>query len=58
MRKHPTLSLGPLKRLFLLGKIQKQGQFAGNFFSSIALTVTTKLGSSEIIREVFILKDK
>ena len=60
MRKHPILSLGPLKRLFLLRKIQKQGQFAGNFlfFSSITLTVITKLGFSETIREVFLLKDK
>lgn len=30
MREHPALILGPLKRYFLLGKIQEQGQSAGN----------------------------
>ena len=35
MREHPALIFGPLNRYLLLGKIQKQGQFAGNFFNSI-----------------------
>jgi hypothetical protein len=50
MREHPGLILGPLKRYFLLGKIQEQGQSAGNYFS-------TDLGSSETTREAFIYKD-
>lgn len=56
MREHPALSFGPLKRQLLLGKIQKQGQFAGNYFSSTS-KIETNLGSSETIREAFILKD-
>ena len=50
MREHPVLILGPLKRYFLLGKIQEEGQSAGNLTS-------TGLGSSETTREAFILKD-
>lgn len=47
MREHPVLILGPLKRYFLLGKIQEEGQSAGNLTS-------TGLGSSETTREAFI----
>ena len=53
MREHPGLILDPLKRYFLLGKIQEEGQSAGNF-------VNSKLedkGSSETTHEAFILKD-
>jgi hypothetical protein len=49
MREHPVLSLGPLK-WNLFGKIQDEGQFAGNLFIS-------NISSSETTREVFILKD-
>jgi len=56
MREHPTLILGPLKRYFLLGKIQEQGQFAGNFITCQS-TLTKNGGSSETTRETFILKD-
>jgi len=45
MREHPCKSFGPLKRDFLLGKIQNEGQSAGNYLKS----------SSETIREAFIL---
>jgi hypothetical protein len=45
MREHPCKSFGPLKRDFLLGKIQNQGQSAGNYLK----------GSSETTREAFIL---
>ncbi len=47
MREHPVLSLGPL-RFSLFGKIQDQGQFAGNSIIS----------SSETTREAFMLKEK
>lgn len=57
MQGHPALSFGPLKRYFLLGKIQKQGQFAGNYFSSTT-KVETNSGSSETTREIYVLKDK
>jgi hypothetical protein len=50
MREHPALILGPLKRYFLLGKIQEQGQSAGN--------LTLCQGSSETTREAFILEDQ
>ena len=53
MREHPALILGPLKRYFLLGKIQEQGQSAGNFITCKAKDI----GSSETTREAFILKD-
>jgi hypothetical protein len=46
MREHPVLSFGPL-RWSLFGKIQDEGQSAGNFNKS----------SSETTREVFKLKD-
>jgi hypothetical protein len=49
MREHPVLSLGPLK-FNLFGKIQDEGQFAGNLFN-------LNLSSSETTREAFILKD-
>lgn len=49
VRKHPVLSIGPLKSYFLLGKIQYEGQSAGNMASS--------RGSSETTREAYILKD-
>jgi hypothetical protein len=49
MRGHPALILGPLKRFFLLGKIQEQGQSAGN--------LNINIGSSETTREVFIFKN-
>jgi Proton-conducting membrane transporter/NADH-Ubiquinone oxidoreductase (complex I), chain 5 N-terminus/LAGLIDADG endonuclease len=50
MREHPVLILDPLKRYFLLGKIQEEGQSAGNL-------ITKDTGSSETTREAFILKD-
>ena len=53
MREHPALILGPLKRYFLLGKIQEQGQSAGNFITCKA----KDKGSSETTREAFVLKD-
>ena len=56
MREHPALILGPLKRYFLLGKIQEQGQSAGNCITSQS-TLTKDIGSSETTREAFILKD-
>jgi hypothetical protein len=49
VRKYPYLSIGPLKSSFLLGKIQYEGQSAGN------LGITP--GSSETTREAYILKD-
>lgn len=49
VREHPVLSIGPLKSYFLLGKIQYEGQSAGNMIISH--------GSSETIREAYILKD-
>jgi hypothetical protein len=48
MREHLVLSLGPLIRHFMLGKIQEQRQFAGNYSNK---------SSSETTREVFMLKD-
>lgn len=64
MREHPDLILGPLKRYFLLGKIQEKGQSAGNFLicSSLAREATgqvnvKEIGSSETRREAFILKN-
>ena len=57
MRKHPALSFGPLNSYLLLGKIQKQGQSAGNFNSMNNKLYSTK-GSSETTRDIFILKDK
>jgi hypothetical protein len=55
MREHPALILGPLKRYFLLGKIQEQGQSAGNLIRCSLLAKDQ--GSSETRREAFILKD-
>lgn len=52
MRKYPYINFGPLKRDFLLGKIQNQGQSAGN----IALQSKGD-GSSETTRETFILNN-
>lgn len=49
VREHPALSIGPLKSYFLLGKIQYEGQSAGN--------VAISHGSSETTREAYILKD-
>lgn len=49
VREHPVLSIGPLKSYFLLGKIQYEGQSAGNRALS--------RGSSETTREAYILKD-
>jgi hypothetical protein len=46
MREHPVLSLGPLK-FSLFGKIQDEGQFAGNSIRS----------SSETTCEAFMLKE-
>lgn len=51
MREHPEINFGPLKRDFLLGKIQNEGQPAGN-------TDILVNGSSETMCETFILKDK
>jgi hypothetical protein len=53
MREHPASILDPLKRYFLLGKIQEQGQSAGNFINII----NVDLSSSETTREIFMLKD-
>jgi len=55
MREHPALILGPLKRYFLLGKIQEQGQSAGNLLLE---KPSYNNGSSETTREAFILNDK
>lgn len=48
VQKYPVLSIGPPKSYFLLGKIQYEGQSAGN--------KTIRQGSSETIREAYILK--
>jgi len=48
MREHPVLSLGPLN-YNLFGKIQDEGQSAGNLFNS-------NWSSSETTREVFVLR--
>jgi Proton-conducting membrane transporter/NADH-Ubiquinone oxidoreductase (complex I), chain 5 N-terminus/LAGLIDADG endonuclease len=56
MRKYPALILGPLKRYFLLGKIQEEGQSAGNSIRC-QFTLGKDRGSSETRREEFILKD-
>jgi hypothetical protein len=56
MREHPVLSLGPLKRYILFGKIQEQGQFAGNFIDFNS-NIKENLGSSETTREIFIFKN-
>ena len=53
MREHPALILGPLKRYFLLGKIQEEGQPAGNLIKSAEFYI----GSSETTREAFILEN-
>jgi hypothetical protein len=53
VREHPGLSIGPLKSYFLLGKIQYEGQSAGN----MAAAEHPNHGSSETIREAYILKD-
>lgn len=50
MREHPISVFGPLKRYFLLGKIQEQGQSAGN------LSVLD-ISSSETRREAYDIKD-
>jgi hypothetical protein len=52
MREHPVLSLGPLK-YNLFGKIQDQGQSAGNLF----VRKLSNLSSSETTCEAFVLKD-
>lgn len=49
VQEYPALSIGPLKSYFLLGKIQCEGQYAGN--------LTINQGSSETTREAYILKD-
>jgi len=40
VREHPVLSLGPLKSYFLLGKIQDEGQSAGNRVGTTAALVS------------------
>ena len=63
MREHPALILGPLKRYFLLGKIQEEGQSAGNYITCIGTARVISrsnakdIGSSETTREAFILND-
>ena len=57
MREHPYLIFGPLKRYFLLGKIQREGQSAGNFDQSCTLSQELVLASSETTREKLILND-
>lgn len=49
VRGYPVLSIGPLKSYFLLGKIQYQGQYAGNKIYNH--------GSSETTCKAYILKD-
>lgn len=49
VQKYPDLSIGPPKSYFLIGKIQYEGQSAGN--GAICP------GSSETIREAYILKN-
>jgi len=49
MREHPVLSFGPLKQYCLLGKIQNEGQSAGNLFNYTS--------SSETTREALILRN-
>lgn len=49
VQKYPALSIGPLKSYFLLGKIQYEGQSAGN--------LEKIQGSSETTREAYMLKD-
>lgn len=49
VQKHPILSIGPPKSSFLQGKIQYEGQYAGNMAMSHV--------SSETTREAYILKD-
>jgi hypothetical protein len=56
MREHPALILGPLQINFWLGKIQEEGQSAGNFIKCQS-TEAKDLGSSEARCEEFILKD-
>ncbi len=51
MQEHPALSIGPLKSYFVLGKIQYEGQPAGNRVASACH------GSSETTRGAYILKD-
>jgi len=53
MREHPILILGPPKRYFLLGKIQEEGQSAGNFITC-QFTLAKDSASSETKREEFI----
>ena len=55
VREHPKI-LGPLKRYFLLGKIQEEGQPAGNLIKCSCSEIKD-WGSSETTREAFILKD-
>jgi hypothetical protein len=58
MREYPAITLGPLKNYILFGKIQEEGQFAGNFvkyYSNIMNNIN--LGSSETKREAFIYKN-
>jgi NADH-ubiquinone oxidoreductase chain 5 len=58
MREHPALILGPLKKYILFGKIQEEGQFAGNFvYFNTDVDVKENLGSSETTREIFIFKN-
>jgi len=59
MRESPVLSLGPLRRYFLLGKIQEQGQSAGNLniCQDNNIVKTNDLASSETRREAFILNN-
>jgi hypothetical protein len=58
MREHPALILGPLKRYFLLGKIQEQGQSAGNLIRCNSISASAKnKGSSETLREAFVFKN-
>lgn len=63
MREYPALLLGPLKRYFLLGKIQEEGQPAGNvipfgyYASDSDIVLGDDDGSSETTRGAFIFKD-
>jgi hypothetical protein len=42
MREHPVLSFGPLRQECLLGKIQNEGQSAGNLLNNTSSSETTR----------------
>jgi hypothetical protein len=58
MREYPILMSWSSIDIFNFGKIQEQGQSAGNLLLCEALASHNNLGSSETKREAFILNDK